>query len=134
MNNRNISVRTRKKTGEWRVRDMDGNTHSIDNQVDWSALDAMTESQCLEAAESDPDAKPLLPEDFRRLKPVPRVKSLRRAMVLTQQQFATRFHIPIGTLRDWEQRRSEPDQTARAYLTVIAHDPESVDKALSVSA
>ncbi|MSP41748.1 MAG: helix-turn-helix domain-containing protein [Alphaproteobacteria bacterium] len=94
----------------------------------------MTEAQRLEAAESDPDTQPLTPEDFRRLQRVPRVRSLRRAMALTQEQFAVRFHIPIGTLRDWEQGRSEPDQTARAYLTVIANDPEGVHKALSVGA
>ena len=35
-----------------------------------------------------------------------------------------------GTLRDWEQRRSQPDQPARAYLAVIARDPEHVRKAL----
>lgn len=103
-------------------------------KVDWSALDAMTGEQRLAAAESDPDAKLLGPEDFKRMKRVPRVKSLRRAMVLTQEQFAARFHIPIGTLRDWEQGRSEPDQTARAYLTVIAHDPDNVQRALSISA
>ena len=35
-----------------------------------------------------------------------------------------------GTLRDWEQGRSQPDQPARAYLAVIARDPEHVRKAL----
>jgi putative transcriptional regulator len=49
---------------------------------------------------------------------------------LTQEEFAARYHIPIGTLRDWEQGRSEPDQPARAYLTVISHDPEGVRRAL----
>ena len=37
-----------------------------------------------------------------------------------------RIRIPLGTLRDWEQGRTEPDQPARAYLTVIAHDPDGV--------
>jgi len=37
-----------------------------------------------------------------------------------QEDFAVRFHIAIGTLRDWEQGRAEPDQAARAYLKVIA--------------
>jgi putative transcriptional regulator len=55
----------------------------------------------------------------------------RAALVgLTQEEFAGRYHIPIGTLRDWEQGRSEPDQPARAYLAVIAHDPEGVRRAL----
>ncbi len=134
MNSKNITVRTRKKNGEWTIRDADGRERPLDNKADWSALDAMTQTQRLEAAESDPDALPLTPEDFRRLQRVARVRSLRRALALTQTQFAERFHIPVGTLRDWEQGRSEPDQTARAYLTVIANDPEGVCKALSVSA
>ena len=49
---------------------------------------------------------------------------------LTQEEFAARYRIPLGTLRDWEQGPSEPDQPARAYLTVIAHDPEGVRRAL----
>ena len=60
---------------------------------------------------------------------VPRVKTLRRALGLTQEEFAAYYRIPLGTLRDWEQGRTEPDQPARAYLTVIAHDPDSVRRA-----
>jgi putative transcriptional regulator len=48
------------------------------------------------------------------------------APALTQEEFAARYRIPLGTLRDWEQGRSESDQPARAYLTVIAHDPDGV--------
>jgi putative transcriptional regulator len=33
-------------------------------------------------------------------------------------------------LRDWEQGRTEPDQPARAYLKVIAYDPNAVQRAL----
>jgi putative transcriptional regulator len=61
---------------------------------------------------------------------VPRVKTLRRALKLTQQEFAARYQIPLGTLRDWEQARAEPDQPARAYLKAIAGDPEGVRRAL----
>jgi Domain of unknown function (DUF5615) len=43
------------------------------------------------------------------------------------------FGIPIGTLRDWEQHRAEPDQAARSYLAVIAADPGAVRKALEVA-
>ena len=60
-----------------------------------------------------------------------RTKGLRRILGLTQQEFAARYHIPLGTLRDWEQGRTEPDQPARAYLTVIARDPEGVRRALT---
>jgi putative transcriptional regulator len=59
------------------------------------------------------------------------VRTLRQALGLTQEEFATRFHIPLGTLRDWEQGRTEPDQPARAFLKVIARDPDGVSRALA---
>ena len=64
-------------------------------------------------------------------RPVPRVKMLRRALGLTQEAFAARYRIPLGTLRDWEQGRTEPDQPARAYIKVIASNPEWVSSALA---
>lgn len=64
---------------------------------------------------------------------VPRTKTLRRALGLSQEEFATRYHIPVGTLRDWEQGRFEPDAAARAYLAVIAREPEMVRRALEAA-
>jgi len=92
----------------------------------------MTDEEIEAAALSDPDAQPLTEEDFARMKRIPQVKVIRRALRLTQEEFASRFRIPLGTLRDWEQGRCEPDQTARAYLKVIAANPEMVQLALQV--
>lgn len=58
------------------------------------------------------------------------IKGLRRATGLTQEEFCARFRIPLGTLRDWEQGRSEPDKPARAYLRAIAGDAAAVSRAL----
>ena len=90
----------------------------------------MTEAEVHAAALADPDAQPLTEERLARMKRVPRTKTLRRALGRTQEEFAARYHIPVGTLRDWEQGRSEPDQPARAYLAVIARDPDWVRRAL----
>lgn len=90
----------------------------------------MTEAEIHEAAMADPDAQPLTEADFARMKRVPRVKTLRRVLGLTQEEFAARYLIPLGTLRDWEQGRAEPDQATRAYLKAIAGDPEAVHRAL----
>jgi putative transcriptional regulator len=49
---------------------------------------------------------------------------------LTQEEFCARFRIPLGTLRDWEQGRSEPDKPAKAYLQAIAGDADAVSRAL----
>ncbi len=96
--------------------------------TDWSAADAMTEEEIHAAALSDPDAQPLTPERLARMKAVPRVTTMRRALGLSQEDFAARFHIPLGTLRDWEQSRKEPDAAAKAYLQVIGTMPEAVMK------
>ena len=82
------------------------------------------------AAANDRDNPPLTSGQLARLRPVPRVITLRRALGLTQEEFAAHYQIPLGTLRDWEQGRTEPDQAARAYLHVIAHNPENVRSAL----
>jgi putative transcriptional regulator len=109
----------------------DGATRPLEDKTDWAHLRAMTDEEVTAAAMADPDARPMTPEQLRTARRVPRAKILRRALALTQEEFAARYHIPIGTLRDWEQGRSEPDQPSRAYLTVIAHDPEGVKRALA---
>jgi putative transcriptional regulator len=109
----------------------DGSTEPFPpDRTDWDALRAMSDAEVEALAQSDPDNPPLTPEREARLRRVPQVKVMRRAMGLTQEDFSTRFRIPLGTLRDWEQGKSEPDQAARAYLTVIARDPEAVTRAL----
>lgn len=83
------------------------------------------------SAPDSADTKPLIEADFRRMKRTPQAKIIRRALNLTQEEFALRYHIPAGTLRDWEQGRSQPDQPARVYLTLIARDPAHVDRMLN---
>jgi putative transcriptional regulator len=84
-----------------------------------------------EAAWADRDAQPLSQADLKRMKRTPQAKIIRRTLELTQEEFAERYHIPLGTLRDWEQGRAEPDQPTRAYLTVIARDADRVNRILN---
>jgi putative transcriptional regulator len=86
------------------------------------------------ATGDDPDNRPLGAADLTRMRRTPQVKVIRRALGLTQEQFSERYYIPLGTLRDWEQGRSEPDQPARAYLRVIAAEPTVTAQALSRTA
>ncbi len=94
----------------------------------------MTEEEVQAAAASDPDARPRTDSELCKVRRVSRVKTMRRALGLTQQRFAERYHMPLGTLRDWEQGCSEPDQTAKAYLKAIAGAPETVFRALQQTA
>jgi len=99
-------------------------------QTDWSRLDNMTEEARHAAALGDPDARPLSPDDMLSMRRTPQVRIIRRALKLSQEEFAERFQIPLGTLRDWEQGRKEPDAAARAYLMVIGRNPSAVTEAL----
>ncbi len=91
----------------------------------------MTPEAIEAAARSDRDAQPLTAADLKRMKRTPQAKIIRRALALTQEEFAVRYHIPLGTLRDWEQGRAQPDQPTRAYLKVIACEPERVERLLN---
>ncbi len=91
----------------------------------------MTPAAIEAAARADRDAHPLTPEDLKRMKRTPQAKVIRRALALTQEEFAIRYQIPLGTLRDWEQGRAEPDQATRAYLKIIAREPERVERVLN---
>jgi putative transcriptional regulator len=61
---------------------------------------------------------------------VPSVRALREKLNLTQEAFAARSHLPLGTVRHWEQGAHRPDKAAQVLLTVIARDPEAAVKAL----
>jgi putative transcriptional regulator len=91
----------------------------------------MTPEAIEAAARADIDAQPLTRGDLKRMKRTPQAKIIRRALALTQEEFAARYHIPLGTLRDWEQGRAEPDQPAQAYLKVIAREPGRVERLLN---
>jgi putative transcriptional regulator len=96
-----------------------------DTGTDWAAVAALSDAEVHAAAVADPDAQPL-PRDMRSLTKLVNVKKLRERLGLPQRTFAELYGIPIGTLRDWEQRRKNPDAPARAYLQVIEKSPEAV--------
>jgi len=99
--------------------------HITDNKAS-----GMTDDEIEAAALSDPDNLPLTPDELATARPVPKVRALRFKLNLSQAEFATRFHLAVGTVRDWEQGRTKPDQTASAYLDVIANAPDAVMQAL----
>ncbi len=93
----------------------------------------MTKTAKADGAAADLDelsAAPMTDAEWEAAPRVPRVAMIRRALKLSQEEFASRYHIPVGTLRDWEQGRKEPDAAARAYLRVIAREHETVSRAL----
>ncbi len=61
---------------------------------------------------------------------VPDVRAIREGLGLSQNAFASTYRIPLATLKGWEQGRRQPDATASAYLSVIAHLPGEAREAL----
>ena len=102
---------------------------SPDN-FDWSRADAMTDAQIHAAALADPDAQPLTDAQLAPMKPFSRVKLVRTRLGLTQEQFSERYGVPLTTLRDWEQHRTEPDQAAQSYIRAIEAFPDGIAEAL----
>jgi len=98
-------------------------------EIDWARIDALTEADIAAAVAADPEAGPIMTSAEIRAS---RVRQARRSSGLSQEAFAARFRIPLGTLRDWEQARRAPDAAALAYLRVIEREPEAVARALAV--
>ena len=60
------------------------------------------------------------------------VAAVRRKQGLSQTVFATRYGLPLGTLRDWEQDRRSPDRAAVLLLSLIDREPEFVASTLAL--
>jgi putative transcriptional regulator len=101
-----------------------------ERKTDWARIAAMTGEEALRNALADPDNPPLTDEQLARLRRVPNPQEIRQGLGLSQREFATRFQIALGTLRDWEQGARRPDSAAKAYLRVIQRNPGAVLAAL----
>lgn len=99
-------------------------------KADWSAFDAMSEAERHQAAVRDRDSPPATAPQLARARRIPALRALRKKLKLTQQEFSARFHLPLGTVRDWEQGTHRPDKAAQVLLTIIAKDPDAVARAL----
>ncbi len=91
---------------------------------------AILEEEIEAIAAADVENPPWTDEELARARLAPRVKTVRRALRLTQEQFAERYMIPVQTLRAWEQGVTEPDAAGKAYIRAIIGDAEGVARAL----
>ena len=58
------------------------------------------------------------------------VKSIRKALKLTQEEFAARYCFDVATVRNWEQGRNKPDGATLTVLKMIETNPKAVEKVL----
>lgn len=59
------------------------------------------------------------------------VKAIRAKTKKSQEAFAATYRLPVGTVRDWEQNRRQPDAPARVLLAMIQAEPETVERILA---
>ena len=98
----------------------------IDGGTDWERVDAMTDEAFTANALADPDNPPLTEEQLAGMRRVPNPRAIREELSLSQAEFAERFAIPIGTIRDWDQGRRRLDHSTQALLRAIQYAPKTV--------
>ncbi|WP_075768871.1 helix-turn-helix domain-containing protein [Aerophototrophica crusticola] len=96
-------------------------------------LEATTEEEIQRqmAEDGDEDLDEGNPPDFRVVRPYPDPRELRQNLHMTQEEFARAFGINVWTLREWEQKKAEPEGPARTLLRVIERNPDVVRQAVS---
>jgi putative transcriptional regulator len=52
------------------------------------------------------------------------VLCVRKDLDMTQQEFSKLLGVPVGTIRDWEQGRRQPDGAAITLIKVAEKHPE----------
>jgi putative transcriptional regulator len=58
------------------------------------------------------------------------VKTIRKRLKMTQSRFSDTFGFSLDAVKHWEGGRRTPESSARAFLTVIARNPNAVIDAL----
>lgn len=109
-----------------------GKLYESPDKTDWAKFDALTDEEVEAAARSDPDNPPMTEEQLKGFRRVVDARRVRRKLKMTQEEFAETFEIPLGTLRDWEQKWTfiSQNRAAANYLRVIEQNPEAVIEAL----
>ena len=92
-------------------------------EADRDRLQGVSEAAAVFAAQADPDNPPLDAERLRRMQIAREIRRVREGTGLSQSQFAARFRIGLGRLRDFEQARSEPDLIVRVFFQLVRDDP-----------
>jgi putative transcriptional regulator len=60
-------------------------------------------------------------------------EQFRAAAGLSQSEFAELIGVPLKTLQNWGQKRTQPAGPARALLKIVAANPKAAIKAVHAS-
>ena len=101
-------------------------------RIDTKRVRAANDKDIARWIAEDPETAPELPRGAKsRLvhnPPLPDVKSIRKKLGLTQDEFARHFGLSRRTIEQWEQGRAVPDRPARILLAVIDREPRVVEQ------
>ena len=62
---------------------------------------------------------------------VPNVRAIRTRLQMTQEAFAKAIGVPVATVRNWEQSRTNMDPAVRSLLRVVEREPDAALRALA---
>ncbi|MCU0733480.1 MAG: helix-turn-helix domain-containing protein [Hyphomonas sp.] len=96
-------------------------------------IQSSREALAFARVETDPEALYVTAESLDRGQRARLIRKTRTGLGLSQAEFASRFRIPVGTLREWEQARATAPDFAVAYVRVIGLHPDMVAKAVESS-
>jgi len=85
----------------------------------------------IEADPDDPDDFPISVAGVERALMGRRIRQLRQRLGMTQEAFARTYGIPLANIRQYEIGRTMPPPAVRAYLKVIAAEPEMAARAVA---
>lgn len=108
------------------------------SKVDWSRVDATTDSEIERQVAEDEDTAPVFTAaeilaSGNRVSPeeIEDVRVLRTRLGLSQEAFASRYGFSVDAIRQYESHRRRPTGPIRTLLRVIAREPDAVTRALS---
>ena len=119
-------------TGKRRL--VDGRWHDDtgplpDFPLEWEP--AMTDEEIALAATADPDCRPVDKPFSGTARRRGLEGALRFKLRLTHREFEARYHVPVETLRAWEQGDASPTAAELALLKLIWADPNGVAETLA---
>jgi len=88
------------------------------------------ETIAIPADRSDPEDRAVSRAGLERGQMGRRIRKLRERLGLSQTEFSRRYGIPAANIRQYEIGRTMPPPAVRAYLAVIAEEPEVIARAL----
>ena len=94
--------------------------------TDWNKIDAMSDADIARQIAANPDAAPDMAPEID-------VRAIRRAVGMTQVEFAAAYQFSVRTVQQWERGAKRPSGPARTLLRAIKADPEGLRRALAAA-